>query len=274
MTGEEVRVSGADNEYGKKPQVVCTQDGSTAYIVWRMRESASPNKYYIAFRYTANKGLSWTPAQPGPPEIISGTPGFDPNVYCNRSNGNLCVVWEEFDHKDAPDRWTVRARARKAGAWQGIQEVGAPVIKNGKHFVLPQVCGNGESVYVAWVDVGHPPHQYVYFNFSNDGGAFFDSSTRIRISTPGGLDAYLCNWPSIAVNLNDEVYVVWGEKRGNNIPNVFGSNPFACMNDERIPHHTPVRLHGWEPYLCSSGNNVYAIWLDDRHGAQDVFSSY
>ena len=271
-TANEVSCSAyaAGARWQKKPQIACTANGSNAYIVWTRYQDDDGNKKNVYFRYTTDYGATFLPANS---ELVSDTTTnnhFFPKLYCNRSNGNICVVWEQFKTSD-PNSWQVKARARTAGAWQAIQDLSTEAEQNNKHYVLPAISGQGDNVYVTWVDFSTNPNQYVYFNSSNDCGTSWNVFAGSEISTPGTAPVYMVNWPSIGTNIGGDVYVVWGEKRGSSASRIFGRNPISKTSEEVLGNYTSRKLHGWNARLRANGKNVYALWLTDTHGGQDVF---
>jgi len=251
----------------KKPQVACIGNGTKAFVVYHIESTFNE----ILYTQTTDFGNTFVA-----PEQVSdfvNNDSFFPRLYCNRTNGDICVIWERFVFKQDPNQWQLKARKRNAaGTWSAAQNISAVAYKNNKHYVLPEVAGYGADLSVAWIDFSNPPNQYLYLNSSTDTGATWSGTT--AVSTPGATAVYHANYPWIAVNSDKEIYVVWTEKRGSNISQIFGRDmtPDVRVGVEESPsHHIQQTPHAFGPKLAANGANVYSTWLADLNGGQDVY---
>lgn len=214
------------------------------------------------------------------PALIGTSNGYSffPNLYCNRDTGEACAIWEDCNTGVNPVSWQVFANTYTGGSWQGsVQTLSAISFRNNRYLVFPQIAGTGNNVYAAWVDFSDPSNPYLYCNNSTDLGLTWTSSTGVKLSNTGGSPTYLLKWPSLAATVDggvNKVYAAWGEKRGRNMPQVFGGDPLIAGSETVLPHHlTAVRQHAFEPRIAANGNQVFGVWLADRYGGEDVFFS-
>jgi hypothetical protein len=170
------------------------------------------------------------------------------DIYFNHSS-DFGATWQSTD---------TRLNTDTAGAaWSS-----APFLSNG---------GNG-NVYVVWQD-NRNGNGDIYFNFSSDFGATWQSSD-IRLDT----DAPGAGWSfsqQISSDGNGNVYVVWQDQRNTSANIYFNhSSDFGATwqsTDTRIDNIT-----GWggafSPYLESDENgNVYVAWSDSRNGTDEIY---
>lgn len=253
----------------RRPQVVCTSDGATGYIACRLEGGAAVNELIMCTTTTFGAGFSDL-------EVVSDlatSSAFYPKMYCNRANDELCIVWEKFVD-DTNDTWQVLARKRISGGWYSIKTLSNIATQNNKHYALPAIAGNGSNVVVAWVDFYSPPNQYIYANLSNDCGISWQNATGLPVSTPGTSSVFYVSNPQIAVNANNQSYMVWEEKRGSNAIRIYGRDLSTPGDEETICHSTATVPHGWQAKLAQYGSYVYSSWLSDRNGGQDIYYTY
>ncbi len=258
------------------PQIACTSDGQSAYIVWRISGYIDPNIVsFISFSYTSDLGQNFS----APGAITNSAQDFIPKLYLNRTDNELCVIWENFvlagNSTSGIDEWTVQSRKRFSdGSWTvAITNLSEVATKNNKPFVLPDIAGNGKNVIVVWSDFAFLP-QTIYMNQSSNTGETWTYPTGQVVSQPSANAKCQTNWPTVAINELGEIYIAWAEKRNSNIYKIFGRDMSNSTTLEETPtHQTEQRPHNWEPKLAAKGINLYAIWQSNRNGGQDLYSA-
>jgi hypothetical protein len=148
----------------------------------------------------------------------------------------------------------------------------------GAHFSnYPQIASSESNVYVVWEDNRNGIYD-IYFNYSNDNGLTWQFSD-IRLDTGDTAGANASYNPQIAFSGNS-VYVVWLDYRNGSFSDIY----FNYSSDNGMTWQpSDIRLdtgdsaganHSEYPQIACSGSHVYAVWLDSRNGAIDVYFNY
>ena len=140
----------------------------------------------------------------------------------------------------------------------------------------PQICCDGDRVYVAWSDTRNGLTD-VYFNRSLDRGATWLTQD-VRLNAPP--TAAISATPKITCE-GSNVYVVWSDFRNGgsiqadiyfNVSNDAGTTWLSQdvrINTDPIGSRAAARC----PAVCADQGNVYVAWLDNRNGANDIYSN-
>ncbi len=129
----------------------------------------------------------------------------------------------------------------------------------------PAIAVAGESVYVAWHEMGGDSAR-VRLRRSLDRGASFGDVVDITALTPGAPAAH----PSLAAE-GDRLYVVWMDERDGHTEvyarrSTDGGTSFTP--EERL---TDLPDTSWVPSIAVSGQRVSLAWVDTRNGHEEEF---
>jgi hypothetical protein len=135
--------------------------------------------------------------------------------------------------------------------------------------IFPEVAGSGDRVYVTWYDRRHGAMD-VFFRRSLDGGRTW-GPTDLRLDTdpPGSAESSV---PRIACS-GDDAHVVWADRRAgpSQIRYQRSSDAGATWLAEDLRLDTgPVQGSSSPARITASGERVYVVWADARHGETDV----
>lgn len=129
---------------------------------------------------------------------------------------------------------------------------------------FPQIALSGNHVYSSWVEKSADNSTNVIFTKSNDQGSSFDVPLHVtHIVGNSGI-------PKLSTD-GDLVYLTWEDNSKGDFE-VFLSK----SNDSGTSFHAPVDIstttgQSGTPEVVASGNNVYAIWMDNTSGNYDIF---
>jgi Neuraminidase (sialidase) len=134
---------------------------------------------------------------------------------------------------------------------------------------------SGTNIYVVWAD-NRNGNRDIYFNYSTDGGANWQSSD-IRLNTdPAGADD--SRYPQVAV-YGASVYVTWEACRNGDWTNIYlnystdgGAN--WQESDMRLCTDLVLEAYSSTPQIAVAGNSIYAVWQDERCGNADIYLNY
>ncbi|MEW6599519.1 MAG: exo-alpha-sialidase, partial [Nitrospirota bacterium] len=143
--------------------------------------------------------------------------------------------------------------------------------------VSPKVSTDANGhVYVAWQDVRSGTGD-IYFNYSADYGISWQVND-IRLDTDAPGNASSAN-PLISADESGNVYVAWQDVR-NGLSDIYFnySHDHGATwqpNDIRLDRGTPGIAESYMLQMTADDNGrVYAVWLDDRNGAGDIYFNY
>jgi hypothetical protein len=239
-------------------------DGTGVYAVWEDRRNGNPDIYY---NFSSDNGATWLPAAV---RLDTGnTPGstsaWAPQVAA--SGGFVYAVWTDDRSGDADVLCNYSADGGVTWQASAVRVDTAPA---GVWSNMPQMTCQGANVCVTWWDARNGIDD-IFANASANNGATWLASDR-RLDTASG---YNSGHPRIA-STGTNVYVAWEDSR-NGQPDVY----FNYSADSGVTWQTPdIRLDtGDTPGASTSGqidlaclgNNVYAVWSDDRNGNTDIY---
>jgi hypothetical protein len=253
---------GTDQRY---PDIVA-HNGSV-YAVWQDERSGMGRSEIFFSR--SSDGYSF-----GPNIRISGS-GTDersPSIAVDDNSGHIYVAWASWERE-------IRlARSVDGGeSFESSVLVCNPWAAETRN---PAVAVDSTGkVYVVWSDARAgptPPYDFdVFISSSTDFGQSFGPDFTVHEII---VDTVQYN-PSISIDANDVVYVVWEDERfgdpviffakssdGSNFgPNVMVNNPYTHRKTPYVTHRTPsIAVH-------PSGNPIFVAWTDDRGDNHNVY---
>jgi hypothetical protein len=249
------------------PQIACA--GSQVYVVWEDRRNGCHDIY---FNYSTDDGVNWHSSDI---RLDTGdTPGANdswwPQIAC--SGNNVYVVWQD-QRNGYPDIY-FNYSSNGGANWMypdiRLDTGDTPGANDSKD---PQITCSGNNVYAVWYDNRNGNYD-IYFNYSTDNGANWQSSA-IRLDTGDTAGAKHSYNPQVACSGNN-VYAVWYDQRNGYHDIYFNYSTDGGVNwqssDIRLDTgDTPGANYSFLPQISCSGNNVYAVWYDNRNGNSDIY---
>ena len=139
---------------------------------------------------------------------------------------------------------------------------------------IPQMCANGDNVYVAWNDTRNGQSD-IYFQRSTDRGeSWLAMDVRLDTDTAGSAQSLQ---PAMTC-FGNTIYVVWSDFRNGgslgadlymNVSTDGGQT--WLTNDVRVDQDALGSSASRCPVLCADSGGVYVAWLDDRNLFNDVY---
>jgi hypothetical protein len=257
------------------PKVACS--GSNVYVAWEDRRDGWRDIY---FNYSRDGGRSWrssdirldTGDQAGAYE------SYDIDIAC--AGDNVYVAWQ--DARNGARDIYLNYSNDGGETWQTPDirlDTGDP--PGADYSWYPKIACSGENVYVVWHDYRPLAGADIYFNYSQDGGATWQTPD-VRIDTGDDSDIYGSYSPDIVCN-GSKVYIVWEDDRNAEFQEDIY---FKCstdggetwpIQDVRLDTGTlPGASRSYFVKITCSGNNLYVVWSDERRGEYifDIYSNY
>ena len=194
------------------PRIVAG-DGGMLYAVWVQGKTFVP--YEVFFSKSDDNGRNWTGStedrmisvDDGEGSLVSGEKPIDMAI---NSLGDLFVVWAEsltnvgfevmlLKSTDLGENWTPSNQDFPI-SYEGGNRALEPAI----------AVDYNDNLHVVWHQSGIESTTEILYGYSEDGGETWTSQTEDRvISFPDGNHA---TYPDVAVDSDDNVYVVWREQ--------------------------------------------------------------
>jgi hypothetical protein len=238
---------------------------NTLYATYH-KKSGSYYEIYVAS--STDNGATWQGAT-----LISTYSGMDgysqyyPSIAVD-GNDHLHVVWHgnATGYTSGSQIWY----AEYNGAWQTPVRLstysGMDTSSNGEGYPSI-VVDSSDHLHVVWYGdaTGYTNYQIWYAEYN---GAW---QTPVRLSTYSGMDSYNQNAPSIAVDGNDHLHVVWyGDATG------YTSGAQIWYAEYNGAWQTPVRLSTYsgmnsysqnDPSIAADGNDhLHVVWAGEATG--------
>jgi len=258
-----------DGTYQQYPDVV--GHNGTVYVVWDDGRAGS-NSHRVFFAKSTD-GYSFDS------NILVSDSGNNeryPSMAIDSASGIIYVAWSSQEME-------IRlARSVDDGeSFESSVLVSDSLIN---HRIAPEVAVNSTGdVHVVWSDgrSGFMPPSYldddfdVYIANSTNNGQDFGTNVPVN----DVIREVVQENPSLSIDLNDVVYVVWQDERlgtpriyfakssdGSNFgPNIMVNDPFYHRESPYITHH------GASIAVNQSGSPIFVVWTDDRGGNYNVY---
>ena len=129
---------------------------------------------------------------------------------------------------------------------------------------FPQIAMSGNNVYSSWIEKSADNSTNIIFAKSNDQGNSFGAPLHVTHNMGNS------GIPKLSADGND-VYLAW-EDNSRGDYEVFLSK----SSDSGASFHVPLDIstttgQSGTPEVIASGNNVYAVWMDNTSGNYDIF---
>ncbi len=122
------------------------------------------------------------------------------------------------------------------------------------------------NIYLAWRDSRDGTTEIYYKKLDNNGQPLIND---IRVTPLGGLNSLA---PSIALDTNNDVHIVWHDDRDGNweiyYTKLNGADGSTLVDDTRL---TADVAYSFYPKIARIGNSFHVVWHDARSGNLDVY---
>jgi len=209
--GPNVRVddSGSSLTQQAMPSIAVDANGDI-YVTWRDERNLGGGRLDIYFAKSTDGGNSFG-RNVRVDDTGSSTSSQDEPSIAVDANGNICVAWGDYRNGNKDIYF---AKSTDAGASFGtnirVDDTGSSSSRQAEPSIAVDTNGN---INIAWRDNRNDDYA-IYFTKSIDGGASFASN--VRVDSTGVLPSGGQYKPSVAVDADGDVYVVWGDERNGN----------------------------------------------------------
>ncbi|CUR52058.1 exported protein of unknown function [Nitrosotalea devaniterrae] len=236
----------ADSEL---PHVIVSSDG-----VFAMWTQSSLGRSDVFFSKSTDGGNTF-----GSPINLSGaTNGQSSYPQFVENNNHIYVIWQSSLSGTSTILMTK--------SLDGGTSFGKPTtISDASQLsAFPQIALSGNHVYSSWIEKSTDNSTNIIFTKSDDQGSTFDVPLHVthNIGNSG--------IPKLSADGN-QVYLTW-EDNSRGDYEVFLSK----SSDSGASFHVPVDIstttgQSGTPEVIVSGNNLYAVWMDNTSGNYDIF---
>ncbi len=236
----------ADSEL---PHVIVSSDG-----VFAMWTQSSLGRADVFFSKSTDGGNTF-----GSPINLSGaTNGQSSYPQFVENNNHIYVIWQSSLSGTSTILMTK--------SLDGGTSFGKPTtISDASQLsAFPQIALSGSHVYSSWIEKSTDNSTNIIFTKSDDQGSTFDAPLHVTHNTGNS------GIPKLSADGN-QVYLTW-EDNSRGDYEVFLSK----SSDSGASFHVPVDIstttgQSGTPEVVVSGNNLYAVWMDNTSGNYDIF---
>jgi hypothetical protein len=236
--------------------------GETIHVVYA--DARIGGYWTIYYRRSIDGGETWETEQRLSPLWRSCS---QPGITLGDSQDVFVIL---KDAEDWPDLITLLKQSTDAGVtW--LPENLIDSMGYGSPFDLIYDQNTQTLHFVTWALPG-PPANEVFYRRSTDQGVIWSD---YEIISP--LDSSGSSWPAMCVDSLGNLYVVWKD---------YKYSPYPWTGDIFLSRSTDNGIN-WLPYqqltdvhraidkdVCVSGDTVYVVWDDDRHGFNENSEIY
>jgi hypothetical protein len=246
--GSDTRLSVWSGAFAETPSVTAT--GAAVHVVW-YRDHGGDNRK-ILYKRSIDAGASWgddtqltNEASPSEFPSVAATGEAVHVVWRDLRDGN----WEVYYKRsiDGGETWGDDTR----------------LTNDGGASMFPSVAATGADVHVVWND-DRDGNTEVYYKRSADGGAIWDSDTRLTTNLSRS------EYPLVAV-AGAAVHAVWTDDRDGNSEvyhkrSIDGGEIWG--DDTRLTNDGSGSMF---PSVATTGAAVHVVWTDNRDGNLEIY---
>jgi hypothetical protein len=225
--------------------------GQFLHTVWYDNRDGN---YEIYYKRSTDGGTSW-----GTDTRLTNNSGQSWYPSVSVSGSSVHVVW--YDGRDGNDEIYYK-RSTDAGLSWGAD---TRLTNNAAISQRPSVAAAGSDVHVAWTDFRDGSDAEIYFKRSGDGGANWETDTRLT-NTIG-----ISYNPCITVS-GSAIHLVWYDNRDGNQEIYYKRSTNSGINwgaDTRLTINIPGI--SYLPSVAVSGSAVHVVWTDDRNSNYEIY---
>jgi len=257
---EDIRLSHAAG-FTSSARLCC--DGSNVYVVWSDSRNGGSDIY---FNRSTDGGASWRGVDTRiGSDALGAATSIHPEICC-AGDGRLYVVWADA-RNDSSALSIYCNRSSDGGAtWlRGDVRVDHDLLDVGKAAVPQIVCAGGELI-VVWQDDRNLARDIFANRSTDDGDTWRATDQRLNmnpIGTGRASSPRLCRTGAT-------VGVLWLDRRSGTDAVHFTRSTDGgsswLTEDMRINDLFPG-VTASRPRICCDGEHMFAVWFEDRHGA-------
>lgn len=225
--------------------------GQFLYTVWYDNRDGN---YEIYCKRSTDGGASW-----GTDTRLTNNSGQSWYPSVSVPGSSVHVVW--YDGRDGNDEIYYKRSSDSGVSWGADMRL----TNNTALSQRPSVAAAGTDVHVVWTDFRDGSDAEIYFKRSTDGGANWDTDTRLTNSVGNSYN------PSAAVS-GSALHLVWYDNRDGNQEIYYKRSIDRGLSwgaDTRLTTNIPGI--SYLPSVAVSGTAVHVVWSDDRNSNFEIY---
>ncbi|NOS84925.1 MAG: T9SS type A sorting domain-containing protein [Ignavibacteria bacterium] len=225
--------------------------GQFLHTVWYDNRDGN---YEIYYKRSTDGGTSW-----GTDTRLTNNSGQSWYPSVSVSGSSVHVVW--YDGRDGNDEIYYKRSSDSGVSWGADTRL----TSNTAISQRPSVAAAGSDVHVVWTDFRDGSDAEIYFKRSGDGGANWETDTRLT-NTIG-----ISYNPCVTVS-GSALHLVWYDNRDGNQEIYYKRSTNSGTNwgaDTRLTINIPGI--SYLPSVAVSGSAVHVVWSDDRNSNYEIY---
>ncbi len=232
-------------------------DGNRVYVTWADTQAGNGDSD-IRFNWSDDGGITFQAQDVRIDTAPDGADSIRPQVVADGSD--VYVVWEDT-RNGATDIYFTHS-GDGGMTWPLADERVCSDPPGAAASERPQLCSNGNFVYVLWTDL-RDGYAETYFNRSIDSGFSFETDRRVDTDPADSVstDARMCCDGA-------RVFIAWEDQRSGDREIRFNGSLDAgssfYTDDVRLDVDNPVGSASAMPQIACDGARIYVVWHDYR----------
>jgi len=222
--------------------------GDTVHVVW---DDQRDGNYEIFYKRSTDAGLTWG----ADTQLTNTIYSYDPCIAV--SGSDVHIVWQE--EKDGYYEIYYKRSTDGGTTWEADKRLTTNISDSWN----PSIAINGSDLCVVWEDE-RQGNSEIYCKNSVDAGVNWGPDTRL---TNNPADSWN---PSVSVS-GSVVHAIWYDYRDGNWEIYYKRSANKGVSwdaDVRMTNNTHVSRY---PCIAASGQDVHAVWHDDRDGNYETY---
>jgi hypothetical protein len=229
-----------------------TDSNNHIYVVWH---DDTPTDNEIFFRKSTDGGAAWA----GTKRLTWNSGSSENPEAATDSNNHIHVVWQ--DSTPGNDEIFYRRSTDGGSTWTSAKRV---TWNSGSSYEPAITIDANNHIHVIWYD-DTPVYAEIYYTKSTNGGSSW--STKRLTWVPAY--SYL---PDITTDTNNNIYVVWADRRKGNYEIYFKKSTDAGATWWTCKRLTWTSENSGVPAVTTdSNNNIFVAYTDLTPGVNEVF---
>jgi len=268
-TPNDIKISDANNQV--LPDILVDNDGNL-YICWNDDSNGNQDAYLMK-RASADGSDLWSGAK----KVDTAADNKDQItarialLQASGGNATTSIVWADDRNTDIDLYMQLYDIDRNEQLTPEIR-VNSNAVSDGTDQYDPEIIADSaDDIYVVWADNRNVNLDIYAAKFDDNGNNLW--ADKLINTDAGATDQYA---PDIAVDSNDNIYIVWADERNGNkdvYAQKYDLTGAALWAADKLINTDAGATDQYSPAIAIDSNDIiYIVWTDERNDNQDIYA--